>query len=322
MGNVGNRQRWAWLMAGLSAAAAACACGMGWLWVLLGGLAVSAYYVYLDRRLRPCGLAALLPAAFGGAGRLLSLLTLLWTILAMAWTANLADTAFPMVEGYPILGWTLLALAAWGSRRGAAACARCAGVLYLFLLALYGVVTVFAVPDVRLANLRPAGDWTQSLWTCGLFLLPAGVWYAPCRRSRTKMTWFWLLPPFLTALLAAVTAGVLSPVLAETLPVPLYTLTQSVSLFGVMERIEPLLSAAMTMGVFCLLSAMACACRALGAQCKPWKWTGAAACVLSAALMGPARALTLPVITIGAAVFWFLIPAVAVAVSRKQKSGL
>lgn len=306
-------------MAGLSAAAAACACGMGWLWVLLGGLAISVYYVYLDRRLRPCGLAALLPAAFGGVGRILAALTLLWTVLAMAWTANLADTAFPMVEGFPVLGWTLLALAAWGSRRGAAACARCAGVLYLFLLALYGAVTVFAVPDMRLANLRPTGGWEQSLWACGLFLLPAGVWYAPCRRSKTKMTWAWLLPSLLAALLAAVTAGVLSPALAESLPVPLYTLAQSVSLFGVMERIEPLLSAAMTMGVFCLLSSMACACRALAAQWTPWKGSGAAACVLSAALMGLSRALTLPMITAGAAVFWLLLPVTAVAVSHHEK---
>ena len=88
------------------------------------------------------GAAALLPKA-------LAVPVLLWTVFAMAWTANLSVLAFPMHDGFPGLGWIVLALAAWGSRKGAAACAACAGVLCLFLLVLYGTVVVFAVPDVK-----------------------------------------------------------------------------------------------------------------------------------------------------------------------------
>ena len=58
---IGERQRWAWLASGVSAAVAACVCGCGWQWVLLGGLAVTLYYIYVDRALPDCGLAALLP---------------------------------------------------------------------------------------------------------------------------------------------------------------------------------------------------------------------------------------------------------------------
>ncbi len=319
MDKIGARQRWAWLTGGVSAAVAACACGMGWHWVLLGGLAASALALLLDRRLRPCGLALLLPGRFGALGSGLAALTFLWTVLAMAWAANLADWAFPMVDGYPVLGWTLLALAAWGSWKGPAACGACAGVLCLFLLFLYGMIAGFAIPDVQLENLRPAGPWQQSLWAFGLFLLPFGVWYAPCRSGgglgKRPSWWLYLLPPGAAALLAAVTSGVLTPELAASQPAALYTLAQSVSLFGVVERIEPLLSAAMTMGVFCLLSSMACACQALGSR----RWIGPAACGLSAALMSPAKTLPLSLITSCGAVFWVLVPLIAVMGSRRKQ---
>lgn len=312
MNSIGQRQRWAWMTAGLSAAVGACACGFGWQWVLLGGLAAALYHIYLDRRLRPCGLASVLSASFGGLGKILAALTLLWTVLAMAWTANLADAAFPMTDGFPVLGWTLLAAAAWGSWKGPAACARCAGVLFLFLAGLYGLLEAFSLPDVEPGNLLPSGGWEQSLWTFGLFLLPAGVWYGPCRRAEKPSWALYLLPPVLAALLAAVTAGVLSPALAGSLAAPLYTVAQSVSLFGVMERVEPLLSAAMTMGVFCLISSMACASRALSRR----RWTGPAACLLAALGMGPARGIPLSVLTLGAALFWLLIPMIAVTTGR------
>ena len=70
-------------------------------------------------------------------------------------------------------------------------------------------------------------------------------------------------------------------------PTPLYLAAQSVSLFGVMEHIEPLLSAAMTMGIFCLMASLTCAAQALADQLRPWKWSGALACLAAAAVMGP-----------------------------------
>lgn len=317
MNSIGRRQRWAWLAAGLSAAVAACACGKGWQWVLLGGLAAALFDLFLDRRLRPCGLGALLSGSFGGLGPVLAAMTLLWTVAAMAWTANMADAAFPMIDGFPVLGWILLATAAWGSWKGPAACARCAGVLFLFLSVLYGLLAAFSLPDVHLEYLRPTGNWTQSVWTLGLFLLPAGVWYLPRRSHEKPPAWaLFLLLPVLAALLAAITSGVLSPALAAASAAPLYTVAQAVSLFGVMERIEPLLSAAMTMGVFCLLSSMACACRALVRK----KWAGPAACILAAVGMGPARAIPLSLVTLGALVFWLLIPLITILSGRPARA--
>ena len=299
---IGERQRWAWLTGGLSATVGICGCGLGWLWVLAGGLAVCLYYIYMEKIFPQKGLAAVMP-------KVPAALTLMWTVTAMAWSANLADSAFPMVEGFPFLGWTMLALAAWGSWKGPASCARCAGVLCLFLFVLYGAVIAFAAPDMQMEYLKPAGNWMDGLLAIGLTLLPAAVWYLPCGKSRKKPAWLvGLLLPVAAAVLAAVTAGVLSPLLAASLPSPLYTLTQSVSLFGVVERIEPLLSAAMTMGVFCLLSAMACACRALTDRLHPWKWGGVAACVVAAAAMGAVGKLPLEAVSVGGLIVWVLFP--------------
>lgn len=310
--SMGERQRWAWLAGGLSATLGVCGCGLGWLWVLAGGLAVGLYYLYIEYTLPAAGLAGVLP-------KVPVVLTLLWVIFAMAWSANLADSAFPMVEGFPALGWTMLALAGWGSWKGPRACAGCAGVLCLFLLVLYGTVGVFALPDVELSDLRPAGTWEHGLWAVGLFLLPAGVWYLPCRCEKKPNLLPALLLPIGGAVLAAVTAGVLSPLLASSLPSPLYTLAQSVSLFGVVERIEPLLSAAMTMGVFCLLSAMACACRALMDQICPWKWSGVVACVVAGGLMGVAGKVPVITIAVGGVIFWVLVPILSLSVVQKRR---
>lgn len=318
---IGERQRWAWLAAALSAVAAACLCGYHWLWVLLGSLAVTIYYMYMDRQVEPQGMAVTLTLALGTVGRILAALTLVWTLLVMGWAASLADTAFPMVDGFPVLGWALLALTAWGCRKGPAACAKCCGVLCLFLMALYGVVVVFAVPDVSWGNLRMSGSWTEVLWSIGLFLTPAAVWYAPCVKSKKTPAWSMaVVLPLSAAALAAVTAGVLTPKLAASRPVPLYDLAQSVSLFGVVERIEPLLSAAMTKGVFALLSVLACACQSLADQLRPWKWSGTACCAAAGAAMYLSGMMPVELITAGGMVFWVAIPLIAVGI-RKFRTG-
>ena len=128
-----------------------------------------------------------------------------------------------------------------------------------------------------------------------------------------------LLLPAFAAVLTAVTAGVLSPELAAARTVPLYDLAQSVSLFGVVERIEPLLSAAMTMGVFALLSALACAGQALADTLWPWTWSGSAVCAAAAGMMYLTRNVPPEVLTAGAVVFWFAVPVATVGVVRIRR---
>ena len=91
---LGARQRWAFLLAGASAVAATSLCGFSWLPVLLGTAAAMAVCLVLDGKLRPCG-AALTLCHGGIFGRLLAAATLAFTVVALAWAANLAGEAFP-----------------------------------------------------------------------------------------------------------------------------------------------------------------------------------------------------------------------------------
>lgn len=317
MKRVGERQRWVWLASGLSAVTAVKACGLSWAWVLGASFLTVLYYIYMERRLRPCGLGRLIPAAFGPLGKWLGGLSLLWTVLCLAWSANLADWAFPLHDGYPILGWVLLAVCAWGCRKGPAPSARCAGVVFLCLAGLYGLLCGFALGDVRPAHLRPVGTWRDGVTALGLLLLGTAVWYAPSRRTKRVSRRPALLLSLALGVLVFLTSGVLGPDLAKAQPAPFYAMARSVRLFGVLERVEPLASAAMTLGTFCLLSALACAAQSLGQGLGMGTWTGPAACVLAMALMGPVRQVNASILAMGGAVFWVMIPILAVEIERK-----
>lgn len=316
---IGERQHRAWLAAGASAVAAAGLCGMSWLWVLLGSLSVSGIYIYIDKRLEGEGLAQRLERVMGFPGKVLSVFLMFWLIIAMGWSACLADVAFPSVDGFPGLGLVLLGLAAWGAYKGPRACAGCAGIVCLLLAVLYAVIFVFSLPNVTPAYLVPAADSREFPIAAGLAVLPFCVRCMPAKRRMENNRLFPLLLPVAAAGLSAVCSGVLSYELAAASAAPAYGLAQSVSVLGVIERIEPLLSAAMTMGIFCLLSAQACACRALADGIWPWRWSGSLCCLAAAVAMFPAAQLPKGIFAVGNLLFFLLLPVAAAAAEKKIK---
>lgn len=314
--SLGEKSRWAFYFAAASAIAAAALCGLSWLWVLAGAAVCCALIAGASAALGPQPPS--LPKALGGAGRLLALLALAYTTLALAFCANLAGAAFPRVGNAPALGWTLLALAAWGAKKGPGACAAAGGVVCLLAAALYAGLLLLGLGDIAWANLLPRPVEPTAAAKLGLLLLPAAVVYLPGRRQRRGgRKWLWALP-VLAAALAAVTQGVLTPTLAAAAPVPLYLFTQSVRLAGVVERLEPLLSVAMTMGCFCLLSLLACTIQALAAQLGAGPWAGTAGCFVAAAAMSPAAAAPLWLLTGGALLFYVALPPFAARQARRQ----
>lgn len=311
---IGERQRWVWLAASVSAVAAVLLCRLSWLWVLVGGSAVCLYYLYIEKKLGTDGLADRMS---GTVGNVIAVLMLFWIVLVMGYCACLADRAFPQVDGFPGLGWVMLALAAWACRKGDRACAGCSGILSLFMIVLYAVVAVFSLADVKIEYLKPDGRWTQALSAAVMFLFPFAVWMMPVGGRKGKGNRWVLLLPVLAAALSAVTAGVLSPQLARSAQVPVYELSRSVSVLGVVERIEPLLSAAMTMGIFCLLTSLACACRRLADQIEPWPWSGSLCCLGAAGAMYAARVLPGSVWVVGNLLIFLLFPAVLVSFKKR-----
>ena len=110
-----------------------------------------------------------------------------------------------------------------------------------------------------------------------------------------------------------------------------YTLTKTISILPVMERFEPVLSAALFLGMFCMAALLADSCaqtasRAAGKRKKKWEvW---AVCAAALALSKPVRAMPEAVWSAGAVAFWGLAPILAQVVvgikkvKKKAKKGL
>ena len=62
---IGERQRWVWLAAAVSAVSAILLCRLNWFWVLLGGLGICLYYLYIENRLGTDGFADRLTGVTG-----------------------------------------------------------------------------------------------------------------------------------------------------------------------------------------------------------------------------------------------------------------
>lgn len=315
---MGERQRWAWLAAAWSMVAAACLCGYGWGWVLVGAAAASLYDLYMDRAVPAGGLVQVYERA-GVIGKVLLVLSGLWAVVLMSWSSAKIQMAFPSIQAVPELSLVLLALAAWSSRKGIGAGAACSGVLCLVLVALYGLLAAFAVPDLEWSQLRPWGTWEQGLLSWGLCLLPGVLWFLPRGpRYEKPCRWPAILLPIGSAILAAWTSGILSPQLAAVRPSPLYDLAQSVSILGVMERIEPILSVAMTMGLYALLSAFACTAQKIGETIHPWGGYGILAAVVSGFGLYWAKSLDTIYVVVGTLFLWLLVPLLVMKIWNKN----
>ena len=311
-GSISGRQTGAWGFCAVSVPAVLTCAGLGWGWVLLG-CAIAAAYYFLTQELASGAvyLPELTMRAFGKpAGRAFLGLGGVFTLLAAAQTAARAGIAFP--DGTAKLAGAVLALlGTLAGERGAKQAAKVCGVLFLILAGLYTIMILAAAKNVELRWMKPLGGARQTLEVIPALLILTCLRFLPGRTQPVKSRWLGalLLCP---AILAAVTAGCLSSRLTQQLTFPFYTVSQSLSVLGVMERLEPVVSAALLLGFFALESLLLEAGREQIVWAAPGiaekRWTrfalGAAAFGLSFLTDGiPAAAWAL-----GAAVCWGITP--------------
>lgn len=231
--------------------------GAGWLSALVGGVLAAGLLTALDRLLRDRSIPE--KAVPDPAGILAgSLLAAALTGLAL-WAGRRTGLAFRETAGHPLAVWLVLTLAWAAARHGRQVPARCAAVLLPLLAALYGAVLIFSLPQLRLDWLRPRWNLRDVLRCCAYLLLPGAALCFPDRQPGALKHGAWI-SALLAAAAAAVTGGLLSPALASE-PNGFLTASRSVSLFGVMQRFEALISAAQLMSGFCLCALLLSACR-------------------------------------------------------------
>lgn len=237
---VHNRQLAAWIVAGASFACAHASGGLSWYFAAPIVLAQGALLLYIMYLAPSDGYAPTCLRVLGRwAGRAVLLFTAVWTALMAGFAARLAAEAFPAVQGYPMIPLTVLALSAWAAHNSDAVGARVGAVLLPFLAVFFLLIVCFGWKEVeeqawmhKALDLRAACVITLPLGAVllqrGEGAIKAGLWIA------------------FAALMAAALALVSAPFGG------LYQATMSISVFGVMERFEALLSAAMAAGGICL----------------------------------------------------------------------
>ena len=251
---ISGRQAGAWGFCAMSVPAVLTCAGLGWGWVLLG-CAAAACYLYISGTLSngAVDLIELTQEAFGKTlGRALLALGGAFCLLAAAQTAQRASMAFPD-QTKVLAAPAVVLLAVLSNRKGAQQAARACGALFLLLAGLYAVIVLAALKNVEVRWMTPWGGARQTVRVIPAILSLVSLRYLPGRRERTKGGWLGALT-VIPAVLAAVTAGCLSPRLTQQLELPFYTVSQSLSVLDVMERLEPLVSAALLMGFFALES--------------------------------------------------------------------
>lgn len=258
----------------------------------------------------------LLAKSRGGRAALTALL--LWNFLALGGTACQLCLAFPDGHAFPLVGLLLLIVAAQAAQDGAGTVLRMGGVLSLFSVGFYAVLLGFSLPQVHAAWLRPAPPGNAALLPC--VLTPCLALFLPVRGQARIAPW--LVAGVVLALgSTALCAGSLSPARAGSDAFPFYTAIGGARLFGVLERMEALVSAAVCVGGFCLLALLCVVNRAVlrALNFSRPRCVSAANFLLGGAAMGLVPLLPRLAFAAGTTIFWGLLPAATLLVENRKK---
>ena len=311
-GSISGRQAGAWGFCAASVPAVLTCAGLGWGWVLLGcAIAAGDYVLTQELANGAVYLPELTVRAFGNAaGRTTLVIGGAFTLLAAAQTARRAGIAFP--DGTAELaGGVIVLLGTLAGEKGAKQATKVCGVLFLVLAGLYTIIILAAAKNVQLRWMEPWGGARQTLEVVPPLLVLTCLRFLPGRKAAVKSGWLGLLA-VCPAAFAALTAGCLSPRLTQQLTFPFYTVSQSLSVLGVMERLEPIVSAALFMGFFALESLLLEAGREQIERAAPIiagkRWARAALGIAVFGLSFLTDGIPAEVWALGAAVCWGIVP--------------
>ena len=262
--------------------------------------------------------------AFGtGGGRVAAAAELLWLLFAASGAAAASQIAFEDDLG-PFLSAIPLLLVALAGQKGRLAVGRVCGALALCLAGLYAIITAASLRHVQAAWCRPEGVPADAALALCLCLAPACLAFIAAKEEMPRNS---IGTAAVSALLPAVpaflTAACLSPELARQEPLPFLTLTKSLSVMSVMQRFELLLSVAQLLGLFTLLTMLACAAGKMAAAVRGKRIgenESGMFCLLAFGGSFFAYAVPMWVWAVGAAVFWGLVPILTQVIVNIKKS--
>lgn len=301
------RQLSAWLFAAMTPVLIQFLGGTPWLWVEIAGV-VSIGAVWSVWRW-----------GIGVQRRWLSLLQVVIIIIVLSQLAGESAQSWPVGNSYPAIPLFLLALAAWSAQKGPSAAARVGTVLFWAVLLIYLLVFGAGVKEIELEWLMPR--WSEPNWM-GLLLLLTPAVAVHLLRHDEKWGVRLMLPKIFALCAAAITAGVLSPIVAERTNNAFYEMSRSLNLLGVAKRFEAFISAGMTVGWFALMSLYLSICGKLSERLHAgWGRTGVwTASIVAAVLMLCDLHIKDWILLILVTIFWVLIPVLTQGIEQEKKS--
>lgn len=301
---------WAWLLVGMSAPVAQAAGEGAWLGVaIIAGI---------------CGcLCWGIHAVTEGDTAIpiwYCIIQVIFIILILSEIARMAQTCWPMGNGYPTVPLTLLLLAMLSAWDGAERASRVGGVLFWFLIILYVIVLCAGAKDLKPGWLMPRAALPNGKLII-IFLIPAAASFLPREKGSTSVACLLALGVF-GVIIALWTAGILSPQVAGSIENPFFEFSKSLSLFGVAERFEALVCFALTLGYFGLFSFLLGGVGSLAEQIRQgWGRRGViAGALVSASLFCFCPQIPELFIVMLSILFWGILPFLAHFLSRIKMS--
>lgn len=176
------------------------------------------------------------------------LLLLLGGVILAAAAATAAEQAFPQDGTFPMVSLGVMLLlyrALLGTERGNRGAANVMGMLVLVMIA---AAEAAGIGNIRWRNLRPVGSRVEQV------LITAAVGCVFLGTGWEKQSLGWQLgAAALCTGMSLVTRGILGPYLTESLELPMYRAMENIRVFGMTQRMEAFLSAAIVMGAFGLM---------------------------------------------------------------------
>ena len=322
------RQLCALLWTALAAPLVTVCSAVGWPWILAAA-AVAAAVIWPIYRLasqmpQGLGASALFREAWGKLGPWAALLAWAWFVGAAALAASMAVTAFPQDNAFPLIPLVLLILAAVAASEGSAAACRFGATLFLAVAPLLALVLAFGAFGVEWDHLAPAGEPLDAVAPLAVLLLPGAAFYVRdglTGRGTPWKRWF-LLAAALAVAVSVVCVGFLGLPLAEASANAFWYMSRSISVLGVMERFEAVISAFLAIS-FCTLLAFLLTAGQKALSCAAEKATPKAAVWVTAAAAGGGLWVVpkVPewVWIVGNLLFWGVLPTVTLLVVYRKK---
>lgn len=243
---------------------------------------------------------------------------IIYVICLLSSLLSVAAEAWPAGNTGPVVWMILLLLAAWSAQKGPLAASAVGAVLFWVVLIAYGLLFAAGVKDLEAKWLMPQWKMPQPLALAVLLAAPGSAMLAQQGRSCSLS---FKLPAVAITAAAVLTVGVLSPGVAAQKADAFYEMSRSVSIIGISHRLEPLTSAAMTVGWFALMTLLLTQCGVLtekmfGAGGKAGVWI---APVLAAGLALCGLHISGWILLAAGTVFWVLLPVLTQGLGSEKK---